>query len=141
MKAKKEIIRFQEGTSVKLTFTFDTPIDSNGKYGKQFCYGVNDDMGHEKVIFATEKLNNILQTIGDLKGRKLEIEKKSTDKGKNYWVISEYGEDITPDDSLVREYLRNFGVKNQTQEDIEDLKMRVYDLERAVKNLNGGKFF
>ena len=110
MKAKKEIIRFQEGTSVKLTFTFDTPIDSNGKYGKQFCYGVNDDMGHEKVIFATEKLNNILQTIGDLKGRKLEIEKKSTDKGKNYWVISEYGEDITPDDSLVREYLRKIGL-------------------------------
>lgn len=141
MKKKKEIIRFRDNISEKIKFNFESPIDSNGKFGKQFCYGVSDDMGHEKVIFVTEKLNNLLQTIGNLKGRKLEIEKRITDNGKNYWAISEYGEDITPDDGAVKDYLDSLGKKDQVQEDIEDLKMRVYDLERAVKNLNGGKFF
>jgi hypothetical protein len=141
MSTKKEIIRFQENESVRVKLNFDYPIESNGKFGKQFCYGVTDDVGHEKVIFATEKLNNLFQTIGDIKGRWLEIEKKVTDNGKNYWVIRSDEQDITPSDEDVQNYLGNLGKKDEMQEKIQDLEMRVYDLERAVKNLNGGKFF
>lgn len=138
MSTKKEIIKFQENESVRVRINFDYPIESNGRYGKRFCYGVSDDVGHEKVMFATEKLHNLLQAIGDIKGRWLEIEKKVTDNNKNYWIIRDNGEEITPNDEDVRNYMSSLGRKDEMQEKIQDLEMRVYDLEKAMKNLKGG---
>ncbi|MDD5489307.1 MAG: hypothetical protein PHP25_01315 [Candidatus Moranbacteria bacterium] len=137
-----DIIRFQDNVPVIVRFNFSYPIPKNGRYGMQFFYGVKNDMGREAGFYATEKLHNILQVVGsvvgNLKGCQLEIEKKITDGGKSFWKIYEKEEDITPSESQIKDYVESLGKKDEVQDAIDDLKIRVYDLEKIVKNLSGG---
>lgn len=94
---RKETIRFELNKPVEVKFSFSAPIPVTGMYGRQYLYGVKKTgSGRDYSFYATEKLNNLLQSIGKLFSRHLEIEKKEYASGKNYWVIKEKGVDITP---------------------------------------------
>lgn len=131
----KTTIRFQDDYPVSVTFKFNQPMPKEGKYGQQFYYGVVDEFNNEAGFYATEKLHNLLQNVGDLKDRRLEIEKKSTENNRSYWVIRENGEDITPSENSVKNISENIIKKDQILEDVADLKLRINELEGMVENL------
>jgi hypothetical protein len=92
---RKEVARFVVDEPISAHFTFSNPVEVNTKFGKQYRYSIIEGYT-DYVFFATEKLNGLLQSVGKLSGRTLEIEKKAYPGGKNYWVIRENGVDITP---------------------------------------------
>lgn len=140
MRKKLNIVKFEASVPRRFRFEFDSPVPTNGNFGKLYLYGVFSDVCSNAGFYATEKLNNILQTIGNLRGRWLEIEKKMTDSGKSYWIVRENGEEITPSDDTIKDYVDSLEKKDQVQEDIDDLRMRVGELESAVNFLSGGRF-
>lgn len=93
-----EVIKFELNRPVEVNFSYNTPVVTDGRFGRQYRYGVRSN-DKSCVIFATEKLSTLLQELGEIRYRTLEIEKKELQRGNdflNYWVIRENGVDITP---------------------------------------------
>lgn len=90
----KETLKFLTNVPEIITFQFDDFKTGKSQYGDWFMYGV-ENRGMDKIVFPSENLHNMFQTIGSLKGKTLEVVKYEDGNFKN-WKISESGVDITP---------------------------------------------
>lgn len=86
----REVIKFEVNKPVIVRCVFDSPIEMDGKYGKQYFYTVKkDDDEKEYGFYATPRLNQELQKLGKLSSQKIEIVKKSDTDGMKFWSIKE----------------------------------------------------
>lgn len=93
-----QYVKFLTNRKESILFKFDSGLEKEGNYGKQYAYGVKWN-GEDSYLYATEALNRLLQSINPLKNRTLQIEKAQDPKDlkRTYWVIyDENGVEITP---------------------------------------------
>lgn len=99
---KKEYkkVKFLTNMATPVTFKYDTPREFEGEYGKSYSYGV-EYKGEDAYMSVTPMLNDMLQKLGPLQGKSLEILKyqdpDSDDLKKVFWkILDASGNDITP---------------------------------------------
>lgn len=124
-------VKFLTNRKESIAFKFDTGLEKEGKFGPQYAYGVEWN-GEEAYLYATAALNGLLQQLGGLKGRTLEIEKAQdpNDLKRTYWVIYENGQEITP-----RGNHKESGNQQMSPQNTPDIVGRLEALEKAVKFL------
>ena len=146
MKNNLEALKIQTNVPEIITFKFPDFKTGTNDYGQWYKYTV-ENRGVDKVFFPTEYLHNMLQTIGTLEGKTLEILKYENGTFKN-WKIFEAGLDITPkiikNTPASTSTPRNnpLPVKQQTSpsislDEFNELKGRIQLLEDAVFNPGG----
>jgi hypothetical protein len=125
---KRKVIRLEVNEPVILRFNFSEPIPSEGKFGMQFYYGVMKEGDSQYYgFYATENLNRMLQSLENIKERKIEIEKKVYPEGKHYWVLREDGEDITP--KLNSSLQAKSEKESEEASKLEDFEIRLKKIE------------
>lgn len=92
--AQKEQVKFLTNISERLTFKFGDFKSGESAHGPWYLYTV-EHKGEDKALFPSAKLHSMLQSIGSLEGRTLEI-LKYEDGNVKMWKILENGQDITP---------------------------------------------
>lgn len=86
----REVIKFEVNKPVIIRCVFDSPIEMDSEYGKNFFYTVKkDDNEKEYGFYATPKLNQELQKLGRLSSKKIEIVKKLGSDGLKSWEVKE----------------------------------------------------
>ena len=93
-----QYVKFLTNRKESILFKFDSGLEKEGNYGKQYAYGVKWN-GEDSYLYDTEALNRLLQSINPLKNRTIQIEKAQDPKDlkRTYWVIyDENGVEITP---------------------------------------------
>jgi hypothetical protein len=92
-------IRFKTNIPELIEFSFDEPKIFDSKFNpgeKSYSYGVVWG-GENAYLTATPFLNDLLQTIGNLKGKRLYINKVEIEGNKKTWqILDSTKADITP---------------------------------------------
>ena len=82
-------LKLNNGESVNLECMFDSPLESNSKFGggKQWAYAVKDLKSNtEHTVYANEKLHAIIQGFNIKRGSRFTLSKKAgtNDSGQPY---------------------------------------------------------
>jgi len=113
-------VKFSTNLPKTITFAeYNKGKEVEGKFGKQYYWGKLQENGQETSLYATERLNEILEQIQPA-GRTLEITKYEDGNIKR-WKIYEAGIDITPT-----------GKATPKSEATGDLGKRIEALEKRV---------
>lgn len=137
-------VKFKTNLAEVITFHFSQPKEYDGKFGKQYSYGV-EWKGQDAYLSATETLHNKLQAIGNLKDTTLRITKIEGDNNRKFWQIQDIeGQDITPEitpqaqNSRQSDFQAGYGVQPIPRENPhshDDLTREINQLKFAVHAL------
>lgn len=126
-------LKFLDNLPETVIFKYDSPkvwdnvSKQDGKSYKTYSYAVTYK-GIDLYMSANEYLNSLLQSLGSLQGRELELVhlQDPSDLKRKYWQIKERGADITPSVS---------SQPKQTVQNNSELEDRVRVLEERIEKM------
>ena len=135
---KNETLKIMTNVPEIITFQFDDFKTGTGQYGQWYMYTV-ENRGVNKTFFPSEHLHQLLQTIGNLQGKTLEIVKYEDGNFKN-WKIVQNGLDITPKIIASTGSKPEEKVKNSLEERLNKAAAKFAEIEARVKRLEDELF-